>query len=337
MSFRTPPGSAVTRIASPRAERVTIRPLLLALLLPLAACLSQDEQNSVLIHLANSKAYYDAGEYARAEDQCRRGLAIDADNATLKLTLGYSLLMQSSEKRLDEAIALFDDQRGTFSTPDWRVEQGSGIALLQLARVHARSKKPAKLADVAQLRAEARAALEAAASASAATNNTPPEVPFHLALLDLDEKRMDDFDRHAAQALQKLQAQDKICAAQLSQPMGTTEHTRTEHDRQVNAERGKLLARELAQYNWQTKDYAQAAIAMETLEGFGALGLGDWLSRARIRAAVGDDERAVTDFEKYILLSSGHVDDTVNQAVKEMMSLRSKLAEKRTAQPSVGR
>lgn len=345
MSCRTRRGCAATKIASRPADRVTSRRpaecrgasarALLPLLL-LAGCLSLEEENKLVTHQVNSKAYYEVGEFVRAEDQCRRGLAIDDDNANLKLMLGYALLRQADRVKLEEAARLFEAEAGTFGADDWRVDLGYGMTLQQLARLCAEDKAPGQAERVAELRADARAALERAGAASAAKNNTPAEVPFQLALLDLEEGRVDDFASHAEDALNKLETQDKVFAAQLSQQMGETEKQRTERDRSVNGARGRRLSRELARHAWEQKDYATAAQSMERLERFGALDRADYFTRARVREELGDDEKAVADYSKFIELSPDAVDDTVGRAVNSLTRLRARLAEKRTATPPGG-
>src|SRR5689334_15192934 len=111
MSSRTRPGSAATRTARPRADlRRAAAGVALALagLGVIPGCLSADDEKQLSIYRYNSKAYYDAADYARAEDQCRRGLKIDDDDHALSLTLGFSLLMQADPKKLEEARKIFD-------------------------------------------------------------------------------------------------------------------------------------------------------------------------------------------------------------------------------------
>ncbi len=348
MSCRTRRGCAATKIASRRAEPPIrsrrLARLLLLLCLPLglplgfslAGCLSQEEENRVITHQVSSKAFYEVGDFARAEDQCRRGLAIDDGNENLQLMLGYALLRQADRAKIEEAVTRFAAQSGPFGADDWRVDLGYGMSLQQLARLCAEDPAPAQKERVAELRENARETLERAANASAAKNNTPADVPFHLSLLDLEEGKLELFHRHAIDAMAKLETQEKVFAAQLSQQMGETERQRTDRDRAVNASRGRRLARELARVSWDQKDHATASMAMEKLERFGALDRADYFTRARIREELGDDERAVADYSKFIELSPDQVDDTVGRAVTALTRLRSRLAEKRTATPPGG-
>ena len=313
----------------------------------LPGCMSTEEENKLISHQVSSKAFYDSGEFARAEDQCRRGLAVDEDHENLRLTLGFALLRQGTPPKLKESIEVFEDLGGLFGGDDWRVDMGLGIACQQLAHLQATapadSRESAKPEAIADLREKSRDALERAAERSGSgakgenqKDNTPADIPYHLALLDLDEEATGPFFAHAALALSKLEEQDKVFGAQLSQPMGESERNRTAKERELNARRGQRLCRELAIRAFQEGDHAGAAAAMEQLEKFGELDRGDYFSRARIREELGKDEEAVRDYEKFIGLSTTQLDDAVGKAVTALTRLRSRLAEKRTAQPPGG-
>ncbi|MSR47488.1 MAG: hypothetical protein EXS13_10585 [Planctomycetes bacterium] len=299
-----------------------------------------EEENRLISHQVSSKAYYDAADFARCEDQCRRGLGLDPGNENLQLTLGYSLLRQAEAKKLKAAVAQFEEMGGAFGADDWRVDMGLGMALQQLARTRAALKDPPKpaevAAEIADLRARSRVALERAAAASGVKKNTPCDVPFHLALLDLDEGADAPFVTHALDALNKIEAADKVFAAQLSQPMGESERERTDRDRLMNVSRGQRLCRELAILSYRNGDFASASSAMLQLEKFGALGAADYFSRAAIREQLADDENAIRDYEKFIELSAGALDSTVGKAVTALTRLRARMAEKRTASPAGG-
>jgi len=295
--------------------------------------LSSDEQARLDTHKRNSKAYYDVGDYRRAEDQCRRGLEIDED-ATLRLTLGLSLLMQAEPAKLEEAAALFREEIGAFGSRDWRLRMGYGMTLQQLARLRGADPDPARSAEAPELRRRARVELEAAAQA----REVPAEVPYHLAILDLEEERPDLFRPHAERALAKLQERDRFLSVQLRQPMGQKEFERTTQDRRVNSERGRRIARESARAAWRADDWKGASAAMDQLETFGALDRSDYYDRARIRERTGDTEGAVKDLERFVVLSGDRVDTLVVQSIESLNRLRAELAERRTAtQLSSGR
>ncbi|MBM4013686.1 MAG: hypothetical protein FJ293_01820 [Planctomycetes bacterium] len=288
----------------------------------------------------SSKAFYDAGEFARCEDQCRRGLEID-DDPTLQLTLGFVLMRQADERKLAEAVAVFE----SMSADDWRVDLGLGMALQQLARLEAARAADAnqrlsagQRADLAaaeaEHRADARDALERAAVA--AGENAPADVSFHLALLDLEEKKHDEFVVHAEDAFARLAEAEKVARAQLAQPMAQMMRERTLADSAMAAERGQRLCRELAILSWNRGDFSQASAAMTRLEQFGSLDRADYFSRGAVREKLGDDEKAVLDYEKFIELSSGVFDETVGKAVTALTRVRARLAEKRTATPAGG-
>ncbi len=343
MSSRTRPTSAATRTARRRADGV--KAAAAAALLLLAGCLSQDEQDRLGVFRYNAKAYYDAGDYARAEDQCRRGLQIDDEDESLMLQLAYSLLLQATPAKLEEAAARFADGVGPFGSDDWRLRLGHGMTLQQLARVRAaaREASPEKTVEprrdeAAELRRTARAELEAAEESSIEGRSPQPEIAYHLALLDLDEARSDLFPVHAEQAIARLRERAKLLDVELRQPMGVKERERTERDRTVNAERGQRIAREAARLAWETGDWKKASQAMDALDSFGPLARADFYDRARIREQSGDAEGAVRDLEKFITFGADTVDETVTRAVESLTRLRAALAERRTAAPlSAGR
>lgn len=331
-------------------SRALLPALAAALLLP--GCLSQEDQAWVAIHQRNSKAFYDAGDYVRAADQCRRGLAIDEDNANLRLMLGFALLSQAQRPAIEEAAALFREDAGLFGASDWRVDLGLGMTLTQLARHVAADARDAtdaqakaRAAEAVQLRAEARAALERVVAATrgkpgpngeAGPGSTPADALFNLALLELDDGRTAEFVARAPAAIALLAQQERVYAVQAGQASSEAIRLRTVREREVNAGRGRELAGILAHACWAAGDYPAAAKAMESLATFGELGRADLYTRARIREAIGDDERAVEDYSRFIELSADQVDDTVGRAVSSLTRLRARLAEKRTAAPPGG-
>src|SRR5262245_12993418 len=227
MSCRTPPGRAATRTAAPRADgssRLLARAALLLAPVALVACLSQAEREKLEIHRIEANHYYDAGDYPRAEEQCRAVLEISKGDEMLSLQLGYCLLMQATPAKLDEASKVFDDQLGWFGSSDWRLSLGAGMADQERARLLAAdgaketdAGKAAKIADqVADLRADARKRLDDAnAGSRKKENNAPPELLYHLSLLDLDESRFDLFRVHAEEGVQLMRTADKFSAVQI--------------------------------------------------------------------------------------------------------------------------
>jgi tetratricopeptide (TPR) repeat protein len=231
------------------------------------------------------------------------------------------------------------------SADDWRVDMGRGMALQQLSRMKtARAGDPlkpvsaetkAKLeAEAGDHRRDARLALDRAGRA--AGENAPADIPFHLALLDLEEGRSTEFVAHAEDAFSRLEEAEKVLRAQLKQPMAQSLRDRTEADRAIAAERGQRLCRELAIVSWNAGDFGKAAAAMTRLEQFGALGRADYFSRGAVREKLGDDEAAVQDYEKFLDLSGDAIDETVGKAVTALTRVRARLAEKRTASPAGG-
>ena len=297
--------------------------------------LSDEDAKLLDTYKRNSKAYYEVGDYVRAEDQCRKGLALDDDDETLKLTLGYALLMQASPKSLIEARQIFSGEIGSFGTKDWRLQMGYGMTLQQLARLHETApdqfKGEKEPLDIPAARKEAREQLEAANSAK----NAPAEVTYHLAILDLEEGRSDLFPAHATAALAKLKEHEKLLGIQLKRPMGTSEEQRTIRERDINRERGRRVARELARAAWERNDWKGAVAAMDELSTFGDLARADHYDRARIRERAGNIEGAVDDLGKFIELSpkGSELDPLVSQAYESLTKLRAQLAEQRTATP----
>jgi len=349
MSCRTLPGRAAKRTAAPRADAGARRPRRVALLLaPLAlatACMSQADKEKLEIHHVEATHFYDAGDYERAEEQCRAGLAVDDADEILGLQLGYSLLMQATPKKLDEASELFHTRLGWFGSPDWRLSLGAGIADQERARLlvadaakETDQEKAAQLTErAAELRESARRSLEAADKASRAKeNNAPPELLYHLSLLDLDEGRYDLFRPHAEEAIELMRTSDKFSAVQIRQQADDKERARLERARNINAERARRLIKELARIEWgrEPKDLPAAAKSMKTLEEFGPLQRADYFNRGRIREATGDLEGAVADYEKFLSLSADVADENVTRAVTSLEKLRAKLAELRTAAPA---
>jgi tetratricopeptide (TPR) repeat protein len=336
MSSRTRPSPAATRTAARRAERRAARLFAAGALLVASGCswipgyLTREEQAQVDTHKRTSKAWYDLGDYARAEDQCRRGLEIE-DDATLKLTLGLSLLMQARPEKLEEAAELFRGEIGFFGSGDWRLHMGYGMTLQQLARVREASQDEGERAKATELRREAREELEEALERSSETRNTPADVSYNLAILDLEEGRDDLFPEHARMALTKLLENEKRLAQEIRLIAGDRERDRSERERRINSDRGRRLAREAARIAWEAGDWKKASETMRQLETFGPLARADYFDRARVRERNGDVEGAVQDFDQFIRQSGDQVDELVTQAIQSRAALLAQLAEKRTA------
>ncbi len=86
----------------------------------------------------NSKRFYDDGDFRRAVDQCRKGLAIDPEDQSLRQVLGYSLLRQDRPTEVAESVAVFEKLIDDESDFDFRNHLGIGEAQLKLAQFRAR-------------------------------------------------------------------------------------------------------------------------------------------------------------------------------------------------------
>ena len=344
MNSETPRGCAATRTGSPRADRPRALPLgrfAFALSLATGAALvggcslipgvlSDDDRKVITTHQISAKAYYEVGDFPRAEDQCRRGLAIGSDD-NLELLLAYSLLMQGGEKRLAEASKLFDEQVGLLGNNDWRVRMGYGTTLQQLARFNAASSDPATAATAAEMRRDARRELEAAVEDTSKLKVTPPDLLFNLALLDLDDHDAARFSEHGKAALHSLRENSKYLEVSLRQTAEPRAKQRTERDLAANRERGRRIAREMARAAWEREDWPAAGESLVALDDFGGLERADWFNRANVREKNGDIEGAVADYEKFVTATGSTLDDNVSRAIESLTRLRSMLAEKRTA------
>src|SRR5262245_40311124 len=343
MSCRTPPTFAATKTARPRADRARrIAPaatLLLALpLLGGSGCRSEEDDEKLTIHKIEAQHFYDFGDYARSEDQCRRGLKIAKGDPQLSQMPGYCLLMQAGPKQLDEAAQLVEDEIGWFGNSDWRFDLGLGMTDQMRAHALVDSKNPREIARAEALRESARRHLDVAYEATRKVSDVPRELPYHLALLDFDERRFDLFRQHAEEAVKLMLVSDKILAVQISKTEDENARKRTETERSINAERARLLLRELARLAWnQTPpDVTTAAAHMTTIEKFGPLTRPDYYSRGRIRELNGELEGAVADYEKFLSLSADVADENVTKAVESLTKLRAHLAEKRVGGTASG-
>lgn len=344
MSCRTPRIFAATKTRRPRADRPRRRApsaALLLLALPLlggASCRSEEDEEKLTIHKIEAQHFYDFGDYARAEDQCRKGLKIAKGDPQLSQMLGYCLLMQAGPKQLDEAAQIFNDEIGWFGNSDWRFDLGLGMTDQMRAHALLDSKNPKDVARAADLHESARRHLDVAHEATRKAGDVPRELPYHLALLDFDERRYDLFRQHADEAVKLMLVSDKILAVQIAKTEDDNSRKRTENDRTINAERARLLLRELARLAWnQTPpDVTTAAGHMTTIEKFGPLTRPDYYSRGRIRELNGELEGAVADYEKFLSLSADIADENVTKAVESLTKIRAHLAEKRVGGTASG-
>jgi hypothetical protein len=238
--------------------------------------------------------------------------------------------MQGDPKKLDEAASLFEDEIGPFGGDDWRLRLGHGMTLQQLAHAKSLAKDAAEQAKAPELRQRARVELEAAGQGSAKDKTTPAELPFQLALLDLEDDRLDLFPAHAKAALASLKQNAAFLEKEKAQAADPHARSRVDYDLAVNRERGRRIAQEAAGVAWNAKDVKGAAEAMATLEAFGPLDRADFYNRAHMREEVGDLEGAEKDYDQFLKASAGRPDENVTRAIESLTKLRARLAEQRT-------
>ncbi len=142
-----------------------------------AACNSLTPEDEIRLanFKQNSKRFYDDGDFRRAVDQCRKGLAIEPEDQSLRQVLGYSLLRQDRPTEVAESVAVFEKLIDDESDFDFRNHLGLGEAQLKLAQFWDRQRemivadekltpedREAKLARGAEARQKAFAAAEEA-------------------------------------------------------------------------------------------------------------------------------------------------------------------------------
>ena len=298
-------------------------PLLATAALTVAGCggLEPAEQEMLVVHQQNSKIYYDRGDLPRAEQQARLGLEINDNDRSLKLLLAYVLLRQNTDASLEEALDLLSGLGGSRSE-DYRVHLGRGLVETSWFRLR-REDDPE---DAAKHLARARRAMRSVVELEPDCT----EAYYHLALLDLEEENFDQFNQHVETTLtlvgRSLKAKD-VALEQVGRP---EQRQLIVRDRQVDAGRGRELLLLRAERAYQQKRYADAVRDLDRMADLGDLSRADYFNRARILHEVGDLERAVADYERFIELSDAGLDARVEVALDNLFQLRAQIAEGRT-------
>lgn len=104
--------------------------------LPSFNSLSDEDEARLDSFKLNSKEFYAAEDYPRAENASRKGLRLDPDDMSLNLVLGFSLLRQNAsplirERHINEAVTVFEKCREIEDEFDVRVQLGLGEAYYQ--------------------------------------------------------------------------------------------------------------------------------------------------------------------------------------------------------------
>ena len=119
-------------------------------LLATAGCasLSEEDQTRLENFKFNSKLYLQNGDFARAEDQCRKGLALDDEDKSLNLLLGTALCKQQNPSKTREAEVhlqnVLDDE---LYTEEYKALLELGSAEFWLGEYFQEREKPEKTAE----------------------------------------------------------------------------------------------------------------------------------------------------------------------------------------------
>ena len=312
----------------PRHRSAASRVALLLIVAGTAGCrgLSEQQEQMLVIHQQNSKEYYDQGDLSRAEDQARRGLALDADDRSLNLLLAYVLLRRGTMDALNEADEIFEDLDGGWgSADDFRLELGMGIVAMTRQRL-LRQREPA------DQRAITRASERAREKLGRALELEPDctEAVYQLALLAVEEGETAQFREHSDRAIELLDRSVTVKRRALQRITNPRQRTTSLRDLSVDTRRARELLRLRADLRFREQDLEGCLADLDQLEELGAFGRSDFYDRARVLTELNQIARAVDDYESF-LEHSEELDGEVQKAIESLTTLRAQLAEQHVA------
>ncbi len=326
--------------------RITgLRTLSAALLLAMTACASpvgEVESARLATFKQNSKRFYDAGLFRRAEDQCRKGLLVAPDDLSLNEVLGFSLLRQGGAAQIHEAAQVFQKCIDIESEFDFRSRLGLGEAQYQLGLIWSsqigvieadekltREEREEQLAQAREQMEGCYADAESALLAVLASPRGRDDVQARstLARLYAVLKRYEEAAEVARTMIATLSNSIRLRSENMS--LDTLPDERREAYEQMLArleerrvEGLKLLATiadKLKRYEEVTSVYAQ-------LEALAAMEPADYYNRARAYEALRSREAAIQDYETFVHQAASRGAYFVD-AVADAMRRKAHLAE----------
>lgn len=292
----------------------------------------------------NSKRFLEEGRFARAEDQCRKGLELDPEDTSLHQVLGFALLQQGQNKQIEESIRVFErsvDQEDEF---DFRNHLGLGTARFQYGRVLEEAirktgsdealsieEKQQRIAAYTQARDEAYQGAETELRAVLANPRSKDDLTAQSTLANLlaIQARYEDSAAVLRALTASIAGSIRVRNESMSKDTLPPER-RALYDREIEALKGQqrsaltLLATVAA----KSKRWEEVVSVYAQVESAGAMTPADWSNRARAYDELGATQAAIADYERFLRAAAVATDftrhgDAITAAMRRIDELKS--------------
>jgi tetratricopeptide (TPR) repeat protein len=333
----------------------TFSPLVLSLVL-LAGCnsLSADDQVRLDSFKYNSKRFLEERRYARAEDQCRKGLELDPDDTSLRQVLGFALLQQGTAKQLEESIRVFEQAVENDGEFDFRSYLGLGTArfkfgglLEELIRKTGSDEslspeeKDQRIAAYSEARDTAYDGAEEALREVIAQPRSKDDLTAQsmlgqlLSIRGRYEESADLLRALAASIAGSIRVRNEMSKETLPP------ERRALYDRELdNLKRQQLSALTLlATVAAKMERWEEVVSVYAQVEAANAMSPADWWNRGLAYDELGATEAAIADYERFLRTAAVATDftrhgDAITSAMRRIDELRSGKGKKAAPEPA---
>lgn len=287
--------------------------------------LSKEEEIRLNNYKYNARLYYEKGDNARCEQQCRRGLELAPGDASLNLDLAFAVLRQGTAQqdipRVEEARKLFlkiiDEGLSSADVQVSKAYLGLGMVELWLAKNQPTDKQDssqqyAELADehlnkVAELEPESIDGPLQHADLRVFQGRLAEALPF----FDLGFAQIEKSNKTKERVLANKAGRSTEAQAQLKAQIET--------NRQLEI-RSRMLKGDVL-YNLGR--YQDALAELTRVDELGGMTPTEYYNRGRTHEALGHAVLAVADYERFLKQSSlGVGDEKVRDALRRISSLK---------------
>jgi tetratricopeptide (TPR) repeat protein len=333
------------RFQLPSTRRVLV-PLCALGLSGLLGCnsLTPEDQARLDSFKYNSKRFLEEGRFARAEDQCRKGLELDPEDVSLHQVLGFALLQQGQSKQIEESIRVFErsvDQEDEF---DFRNHLGLGTARFQYGRVLeeavrktgsdeglAVDEKEQRIAAYSEARDAAYSGAEEELRAVLANPRSKDDLTAQSTLANLlaIQSRYDESAAVLRALTASIAGSIRVRNESMSKDTLPPER-RALYDREIEALKSQQLSALtlLATVAAKSKRWEEVVSVYAQVESAGAMSPADWSNRARAYDELGATEAAIADYERFLRAAAVATDftrhgDAITSAMRRIDELKS--------------
>lgn len=292
----------------------------------------------------NSKRFLEEGRFARAEDQCRKGLELDPEDISLHQVLGFALLQQGQNKQIEESIRVFERSVDHEDEFDFRNHLGLGTARFQYGRVLeeairktgsdealAVDEKEQRIAAYTQARDEAYQGAESELRAVLANPRSKDDLTAQSTLANLlaIQGRYEDSAAVLRALTASIAGSIRVRNESMSKDTLPPER-RALYDREIDALKGQQLSALtlLATVAAKSKRWEEVVSVYAQVESAGAMTPADWSNRARAYDELGAAQAAIADYERFLRAAAVATDftrhgDAITAAMRRIDELKS--------------